>query len=436
MTRRPRSIVRGLLSSHRVGPWVVAAMAGVAMGVAHAAPPTHPESDPPPAEPPSSPVDTDAHRPVVQLAIVLDTSGSMSGLIEQAKAQLWSIVNELARSSRQGVTPELQVALFQYGTPSLGAHTGYVRRILPLTSDLDAVSHELFSLTTNGGQEYCGHAIQTAHQSLRWSPGDSDLKIIVIAGNEPFTQGSVDFRLAVPAAAGEGLIVNTIHCGNHEVGINTGWYAGAQLGNGSYSSIDHNIDADPVATPYDDELSSLSRRINTTYLAYGSRGEAMALRQASQDDNAASLGDAVAAERAATKAGSMYLNARWDLVDAVRTGTIDLETVDPASLPEQMRSMSPTQRREHIEQLASQRAGIRARIQELHGARLAFIARTAAEQGRAEGDGATLGAALLGAIREQAESVGLRFAEPPLPTSGPNDPSDSPEPQPAIPGGG
>src|SRR5438309_1717807 len=60
-------------------------------------------------------------KPVVQIALLLDTSGSMDGLIEQAKTQLWKVVNEFAKAERGGVRPEIQVALYHYGTPSLGA---------------------------------------------------------------------------------------------------------------------------------------------------------------------------------------------------------------------------------------------------------------------------------------------------------------------------
>src|SRR3989304_8235899 len=92
----------------------------------------------------------------VQLAILLDTSNSMDGLIEQAKTQLWKIVNEMARSKRDGENINLYVALYEYGNDGLSAEEGHVRLISPLTNDLDKISEELFKLRTNGGSEYCG----------------------------------------------------------------------------------------------------------------------------------------------------------------------------------------------------------------------------------------------------------------------------------------
>ena len=110
--------------------------------------------------------------PLIQIAILLDTSSSMSGLIDQAKTQLWSIVNEFVTTRRDGRIPELQVGLYEYGKSSIPAKEGYIRMILPLTTNLDKVSEELFVLKTNGGDEYCGQVIQSAAQGLsNRSPG-------------------------------------------------------------------------------------------------------------------------------------------------------------------------------------------------------------------------------------------------------------------------
>src|SRR6187200_1187571 len=78
--------------------------------------------------------------PVIQLAILLDNSGSMSGLITQAKSQLWSIVNEFISAKQDGKTPRVQVALFEYGVNDLGKDTGYIRKLSDLTDDLDKLS--------------------------------------------------------------------------------------------------------------------------------------------------------------------------------------------------------------------------------------------------------------------------------------------------------
>src|SRR5690349_20225863 len=105
---------------------------------------------------------TPAKKPLVQIAVLLDTSGSMQGLIEQAKGQLWKIVNEFLKAKQDGQTPEVQVALYEYGKTSLSRDSGWIRQIVPLSTDLDKISEELFALKTNGGDEYCGWVIKDA----------------------------------------------------------------------------------------------------------------------------------------------------------------------------------------------------------------------------------------------------------------------------------
>ena len=130
----------------------------------------------------------------MQLAILLDTSNSMDGLIAQAKTQLWNIVNEFATAKQDGKAPHVQVALYQYGNNGLSEKKGWVQQVVPLTDDLDKLSEQLFSLKTNGGEEYCGWVIRDAVKGTR-SGIDSPktYKAIFIAGNEPFTQGPVSY---------------------------------------------------------------------------------------------------------------------------------------------------------------------------------------------------------------------------------------------------
>ena len=181
-----------------------------------------------------------AGPPKIQLAVLLDTSNSMDGLINQARTQLWKIVNEFAKASQEGNEPTFEVALFEYGNDGLPPTEGYVRLVVPFTVDLDKVSQELFALKTNGGSEFCGQVIDRAVHTLAWSKSNRDLRCIFIAGNEPFTQGPVDYRKSCKAAADGGITVSTIHCGTLDEGIRGEWQNGAKLADGSYMSIDQN----------------------------------------------------------------------------------------------------------------------------------------------------------------------------------------------------
>jgi von Willebrand factor type A domain len=346
----------------------------------------------------------------VQLAILLDTSGSMDGLIEQAKAQLWTIVNQFATSKHQGQRPKLLVALYHYGNDSVDAKEQHVQMLLPLTDDLDAVSEKLFALKTNGGSEYCGAAIDKATRELAWSSNSADLKILVIAGNEPFTQGDTDYHNSIPAAVKKNIIINTIFCGDKAEGEKTNWKDGAVLGEGNYAHIDQNSTPPSIPTPHDEAITSLGVSINATYIAFGKRAEEGKAKQTAQDSNAASVAPATAAARSVSKASGLYNNRSWDLVDALSDNTVALKDIDKDDLPKEMQSMTLEEREAHVKKLGEQRKAIQSQIAQLEVKRQAYIAEERRKQaGTTKAE--TLGEALLKAIREQATKKGYTFED-------------------------
>jgi hypothetical protein len=224
-------------------------------------------------------VDAAHSAPRVQIALLLDTSSSMDGLIDQARRQLWTVVNTFAKARRGSQLAQLEIALYEYGKSSLAAEGGYIRQIVPFTTDLDKVSEELFALKTNGGEEYCGKVIQQATRNLEWSKAKGDLKLIYIAGNEPFTQGPVSYQTAIADAKERGITVNTIHCGSAQEGSSTGWAAAAKFAQGQSLNIDQNRAIAYIAAPQDDELARLGTELNKTYLGYGTKGKEAKMRQ-------------------------------------------------------------------------------------------------------------------------------------------------------------
>ena len=315
-------------------------------------------------------------RPLVQIAILLDTSGSMEGLIEQAKSQLWKISNEFIKARQEGVAPEVQVALYEYGKSTLQRESGWIRQILPLTTDLDKVSEELFALRTNGGEEYCGWVIQRAVEDLEWSPAADAYKVIFIAGNEPFTQGPVNYVKSCKAAITKGIIVNTIHCGSEAVGVNTKWKDGADLADGKYLVIDQNRAVVSIEAPQDKEIARLGVEINKTYVAFGRGGGEGAQRQVAQDANAATLAPSSGAvvQRSVAKASANYRNANWDLVDAAKEANFDLKKVKTEELPAEMRKMNEAERKAYIDKNAKERAELQTKITQLSAEREKYVA--------------------------------------------------------------
>jgi len=343
------------------------------------------------------------HKPKIQLAILLDTSGSMDGLIDQTRNQLWQVVNEFSTAKRNGVTPILQVALFEYGNDGNSRDTGFVRMLNNFTQELDKVSEGLFSLTTNGGSEYCGFAIKTAVHSLNWSHNNQDIKTIFIAGNEPFTQGPVNYREALRLANQHGIAVNTIHAGDHQVGIETGWQNGATLAGGDYMSIDSNQRTVHIIAPQDKRIAELNSKLNTTYIPYGQQGKEKSRRQKAQDSNSAKISAGLLSKRAITKSSSYYKNSKWDLVDALSDGEVDetaLLAMEKEMLPKEMHDMSAEQKKSYIAEKSMERSKLKQEIKLLSEKREVYVAKKQQEQ---MASAPSMSDALTKAIRKQAK---------------------------------
>ncbi|MCB0489338.1 MAG: VWA domain-containing protein [Cyclobacteriaceae bacterium] len=348
------------------------------------------------------PVKSPAKDQRIMLALLLDTSNSMDGLIDQAKSQLWKIVNELAAAKcGDGSRPSIKIALYEYGNDGLPSSEGYIRQVSGLTDDLDLISEKLFALSTNGGNEFCGQVIKTSLNQLSWSTSPADLKMIFIAGNEPFTQGSVSYRLACGVAKEKGVVVNTIFCGNFDEGMRTSWKDGADIAGGSYMSIEQNRKTVYIATPYDDQIASCNERLNKTYLYYGASGEQKKAAQATQDRNAESYGQANKVERAVSKSSHAYKNSSWDLVDAAKEDEEIIASAPAQELPPEMQGMSTEQRTKYVAQKAEERKKIQNEIQALNKKRQEYIASHSTN----ENDDSMLDAAMIKAIREKARAL-------------------------------
>ena len=345
-------------------------------------------------------------RPV-DLVVCLDTSGSMQGLIDAARQKLWSVVSELATAKP---TPHLRVALLTYGSPGNDAD-GHVVLQTGFTTDLDLVSERLFALGTSGGAEYVGRVVARALDGLTWSTGDA-LRLVFVAGNESADQDRVQpFRDVAGRAAGRGILVNAIYCGGADDTDATGWRQLALTGKGRFATIDKDHGTVQVTTPFDAELAALSQRLNATYVAYGVAAEERRERQAAQDRNAVSAGAPAAAERAAAKAGDLYDNSGWDLVDRLeKEPTLDLVTRKDADLPEDLRKVPAADRRAWLTAKQAERAALQQQIKDLDAKRRAHV-RVEMDKQRLS-DAAGLDRALKEALREQAAAAGFRFDAP------------------------
>ena len=341
----------------------------------------------------------------IQLALLLDTSNSMDGLIDQAKSQLWKIVNELATTKKDGQAVDLFVALYEYGKDAIPQQEGHLRNIVPFTADLDKISDELFKLKTNGGSEFCGKVILDAVSNLKWKKSNDELKIIFIAGNEPFTQGDVDYKSACKKAVKNGIVVNTIFCGSYDEGVQTMWKDGADISDGKYINIDHNAEIVHIDAPQDNEIVKLGQELNKTYIAFGNYGREKKEMQAEQDANSMSLSNEVMVQRSVTKSGGQYRNSNWDLVDAKKDGSVKIEEVKDQDLPDEMKKMSIQERKAYVDKMGKDREQIQNKINKLNDERSKYVAQKLLENK----NDITLDAVMIKTIREQAKQKNYKF---------------------------
>jgi len=313
-------------------------------------------------------------NPKIQAAILLDVSGSMNGLIEQAKAQLWNMVSTMGRVQCKGVIPQIEIALYEYGRPSNGAANGFVKQISPFTTDLDMLSQKMFSLTIEGGDEYCGQVIYTSLKELKWDTAATNYKVIFIAGNEDFLQGSLQYNKACAAAKSKGVIVNTIYCGDRMQGIREHWNLAGECGNGSFTNINQNATIDDVPTPYDSALITLNDQLNETYIAYGSVGQASVAKQKEVDKMNFAMNKSAGLKRTKVKGNAgLYKNSTWDLVDKYADNLEAIDQLDKKALPDSLQSKSKEEIKKIITIQSKQRSIVQQQMGSLNAKRDAFI---------------------------------------------------------------
>ena len=350
------------------------------------------------------------NNPKIQAAILLDVSNSMDGLIEQAKAQLWTMVNVMGKAKCNSETPQIEIALYEYGRDNNDLKKGYVKQITPFTSDLDNLSQKLFQLTTNGGEEYCGYVIHTSLNELKWDTTSSNYKVIFISGNEDFLQGNISYTLACTEAKNKGVIVNTIYCGDRLQGIKEHWNLLGECGNGSFTNINSDAKPEDIPTPYDSTLITLNNKLNATYIYYGAAGKGKKELQGSMDVANLTVNSYAGVNRAVAKASpGTYKNSTWDLVDAKEDDKKILDKVDFKTLPDSLQKKSKAELEVMVNQKSKERAGIQKEMQDVNMKREAYIAAEKIKKAKAGNHSQTLESEVEKIIREQATRFNMKI---------------------------
>ncbi|HSD45165.1 MAG TPA: vWA domain-containing protein [Pyrinomonadaceae bacterium] len=315
----------------------------------------------------------------LEMVFVVDTTGSMSGLIDGAKQKIWGIVNDVMRESHSSV----RIGLVAYRDRG----DEYLTQVLPLTDDLDKVYTTLIDYRADGGgdgPEDVRTALAEAVFKLNWSPKAGDLaQVMFLVGDAPphdDYDDAVDTLFTAREAVQKGIIVNAIQCGFMGETMRA-WRDIARTGNGEYFSIASDGGVQAIASPYDEELNQLSRQLGATFVPYGfARGIAGDATRARVAASAAAIETRIdseapmvaKAERAMNKAVNMkaYIG---DLLQNIENGTTKLDAIDPAQLPAELRELPAAERQQEIEKRLAERSEIRSRIMSLSKQRDAFI---------------------------------------------------------------
>jgi len=368
--------------------------------VAVAPAPRPPEPPEPIVETPAAPAAV-AARPQVELVFALDTTSSMTNLIEGAKQKIWSLASYVAHGQP---TPDLRVGLVAYR--DIG--DAYVTKVYDLDGDLDRVYRRLRAFRAEGGgdtPEHVARALDEAVHKMSWSQAPSVVKVLYLVGDAPphtdYADG-YDAPRAARAAKARGIQVHTIECGN-DPQTEASWRRIAMLGGGQFMAIGQDGGMHEERTRYDDELARLSDELGGTAIAYGAAGGAAseALKDA---EKAPAAVKAARAEFLAPKGKAVA--GKGDLVDAIGSGRVRLEEVQ-ADLPPAMKALDKTKQAAVIAKKAEERKEINKRIDELSKLRRAELDRREAaahEAGVVDGFDAVAKRALKKSVEDNALS--------------------------------
>ena len=347
----------------------------------------------------------------IQVAILLDVSNSMDGLIDQAKAQLWNMVTTLGRTHYRNGIPQIELALYEFGRESNSKRNGYVKQLSNFTTNLDYLSSVLFNVTTNGGDEFCTQAIYNSLVELNWDNNPNSYKVIFIAGNENFLQGPNLLRKACVLAKQKSVIINTIFCGDQREGIRENWRLMEACGGGSYTFIDQNEKYQEIQTPYDEELITLNEQLNQTYVYYGNKGQAYANVQKEVDDKNIQMSRSVYVKRIEAKGNrSLYKNEEWDLVDKMEKDPSIIQKINKNQLADSLQKKTTAQLEQSIKLKAKQRAAIQQKIGEKTIKRNEYIAVEKKKSSKKNGK-STMETEVEKILREQTAQKGMKIQQ-------------------------
>jgi Mg-chelatase subunit ChlD len=345
----------------------------------------------------------------VEVVFVLDTTGSMGGLIAAAKEKIWSIATTLAQANE---APEISMGLVAYRDRG----DTYVTRVVDLSKDLDSMYGTLMDFAADGGgdgPESVNQALYDAVHKISWSQDPASYKVVFLVGDAPPHMdypSDIEYPQILATAKTKGIVVNTIQCGMLPQTV-APWRQIAALGHGRYFTVEQAGGALAIATPYDAEIAKLAADLDRTRLYYGT-SEELAARAPKIEATAKLHSEASVAAQArrgvynTTPSGAANSFGEGELVADVASGRVDLAAVPPAELPEPLVGLSKGEQQALIENTAAERKALQSQIARLADERDAFLKDQVEKRGGAAG---SLDQQIYDAVREQAAGRGLRY---------------------------
>lgn len=349
-----------------------------------------------------------AARPEVEVVFCLDTTGSMSGLIDAAKKKIWAISNQIASGNP---TPRVKIGLVAYRDRG----DAYVTKITDLTDDLDAIHTELMSFRAQGGGDFPESVNQALHEAvtkITWNKNKNKktLKIIFLVGDAPPHMDypdDVKYPETCKLAATRDIIINTVQCG-HNAETKTVWEKICRLAEGSYVQIDaRGGPIVTVSTPYDTELAKINTELSRKTLVYGDPGRQDAGKR--QIESNIALPKAAAADRAAFYANSAR-GASYDLLECIKNNKVKLEDIKKEHLPAELQKLDPKEQRAFLDKLDKERTDLNNKARDLDKKRASYIAKKQAEDEKNRARD-SFDSRVLNILQRQAVRANIRYAE-------------------------
>ena len=302
---------------------------------------------------------------VVEVAFVLDTTGSMGGLIDGAKRKIWSIANTIV-----DINPDADIRMALIGYRDFG--DDYVVKKFDMSADIQNLYGNLTRFNAQGGgdtPEAVNEALHEAVKNLTWSDHAKSRKIVFLVGDAPphMDYQGPKYPQIVKTAKNEHIIVNTVQAGDlHET--THVWKEIAQHGNGEYISLPQDGGRIVIIeTPYDDDIIRLQKAIDETVVPYGNQRSQRRVKALLESKSGATADTAVGNAKFYSKRtrSKEAITGGGDLIGDIRNGKQELSKVDEKQLPKEWQKKSAAERQALADQLVTKRKRLENKMAEI-----------------------------------------------------------------------